>query len=137
MKRIFSVFLAVVFLTAIFITPAFARASTHLASYSIAVIPRGSGNIEVTTNVTGTHSNMTTIGFPTITLYERISGGSWRGVASQTSKYNPNSTAGSHSFVFTYKGVAGRQYYVSASFYAQDTVGFDTKSEISGTTTAT
>jgi len=30
------------------ITPAFARASTHLSFYSIAVIPRGSGNIEVT-----------------------------------------------------------------------------------------
>jgi hypothetical protein len=137
MKRILSVFLAVVFLTAIFAIPAFARASTHLSFYSVANIPRGSGNIEVTVNVIGTHSNMTTIGFPTIVLYERISGGSWRGVESHTNKYNPNSTAGSHSFAFTYKGVAGRQYYVSASFYAQDTAGFDTRSAISTAVTAT
>ena len=138
MKRVISVFLAVIILTAILAIPASARASNQIASYSIGIVPQGSGKVQVTVNVNGTHRNMTRIGFPSIALYERVnSGGSWSPVFSTGPHYNPNATAGSHTYTFTYQGVAGRQYYSYSTFFARDADGSDTRGASSPIITAT
>ena len=137
MKRALSVFLAVLFLTAIFTVPANARASNQIAGYSVTVTPLGSGSIRVVVSVSGTHNQMTRIGFPSITLYERNnSNSSWGIVRVEGARYNPNSLAGSHSYSFIYQGVAGRQYYAGSQFFARDSLGSDTRSASSPTVTA-
>jgi hypothetical protein len=135
MKKVLSLTVAFLLLLSAAL-PAFAHASDQISSYSITIVPRGSGRVEVTVNVIGTHRQMTRIGFPGIILYERI-GGSWSSVAIHSAKYNPTVPAGSHSFVFTYQGVAGRQYYAYSSFFARDTHGSDTREADSPMITAT
>ena len=139
MKKTMSVFLAVVFLTAVFTIPASAvPASDQIDSYSITIVSRGSGGVEVTANVIGTHPWMTRIGFPVITIYERLnSSSSWVNVRTVTSQWNPNATAGSHSHVLTYSGVAGRQYRAEVQFFARDSLGSDTRGDFSRIITAT
>jgi hypothetical protein len=153
MKRTISIFLAVMLLTFALSLPAVAsvsndsigigddnsiNASHQIASYSIGIVPRGGGRVEVTANIVGTHRQMTRIGFPSIILYERPnSSSSWIGVSSHSGIYNPNVPAGSHTFTFTYQGVIGRQYYARAQFFAQDAQGSDSRSANSPTITAT
>ncbi|MDR0325794.1 MAG: hypothetical protein LBI19_06860 [Oscillospiraceae bacterium] len=118
--------------------PALARASDQIDSYSITIVPRDSGKIEVTVNIAGTHPRMTKIGFPGITLYERAgTTGTWSPVSVHSGKYNPNATAGSHTYTFTYQGVAGRNYYTYASFFAQDSLGSDSRTANSPIAVAT
>jgi hypothetical protein len=137
MKRAVSILLAVVLLTAIFSIPASARASHQIAGFSITITPMGSGNVRVVTSVSGTHNQMTTIGMPAITIYERNNSSSaWRIVHSTGPHYNPNTTAGSHSHAVTFQGVAGRQYYAHAGFFAQDSQGSDSRSASSPIITA-
>ena len=137
MKKVISVTLVIALLLTVLSLPATARASTHIASYSIDIFPRGNGRVEVIVSVIGTHRNMTRIGFPSIALFESTNNGStWTPVRS-TGSWNPNTPAGSHTHTFTYQGVAGRWYYASASFWAQDTQGHDSKSANSRIITAT
>jgi hypothetical protein len=131
MKRAVSVFLAVLLLTANLSALAQIQplASHQIASYSITIVPRGSGRVETTVNIAGTHRQMTRIGFPSITVYERNNSSSpWRIVHVTGPHYNPSVPAGSHSHVVTYQGVAGRQYYVWAQFLARDAQGSDSRS---------
>ena len=139
MKRAVSMILAIVLLVPVFVIPASAeRASDQIAGYSIGIVPRGSGRVEVTVNVDGTHRQMTRIGFPTISLYERNNSSSpWTIKHVTGPHYNPNVPAGSHTYTFTYQGVAGRQYYAWAQFFARDNLGSDTRSASSPTITAT
>jgi hypothetical protein len=143
MKRSLSVFLAVVLLTAALSVPTVAYdnsidASHQISGYSIGIVPRGSGRVEVTVNITGTHRQMTTIGFPSITIYERANSNSpWQIVRTSGPHYNPNVPAGSHSHVVTYQGVAGRQYYAHATFLARDAQGSDSRQATSPWITAT
>ena len=137
MKKAMTLTLALILLLST-ASAVFARESDQIDSYSITMVPRGSGKIEVTVNVSGTHRQMTKIGFPGVTLYERVdSNSAWSPVSIHTGKYNPNATAGSHTYTFTFSGVAGRQYYVYASFYAQDAQGSDSRNANSTTVTAT
>ena len=133
-----SVFLAVLFLASALAAPAIAEeASDQLAGYSVTITAMGSGNVRVVVSVFGTHNQMTKIGFPSVILYESTNNGTtWRGVEAHSGKYNPNVPAGSYSFTFTYKGVAGRKYSAYSSFYAQDSLGNDTKSADSPVITA-
>jgi hypothetical protein len=142
MKKTVSIFLVITLLASILYVPAIAYdnsidASNQIASYSLTITPRGSGRVEVTVNIVGTHRQMTRIGFPTVTIYERANSGSpWQIVRVTGPHYNPNVPAGSHSHVVTYQGVAGRQYYAWAQFLAQDTQGTDTRSASSPMITA-
>ena len=104
------------------------NASYQIASFSITITPRGSGLVETTANVIGTHPLMTRIGFPTIAIFERNnSNDSWRTVRTVSTQWNPNAFAGSHSYVLSYQGVAGRQYRAEAQFFARDSQGSDTR----------
>ncbi|MCL2030266.1 MAG: hypothetical protein FWG93_01845 [Oscillospiraceae bacterium] len=134
MKRTLAFVLVILLLAANM--SAFARTSLYIGSHSAGVSPQGGGVVKVSVFVAGTHPRMTKIGFPMVSLYE-LNGSTWTLVAVQTSQYNPNATAGSHSYSFTYQGTAGKSYYASASFYAQDTTGSDTKNASSPTVTAT
>lgn len=115
---------------------AFARASEYIASYSAGVSPQGGGVVKVTVTIAGTHPNMTKIGFPTIILYH-YDGTTSTAVAVEGGKYNPNATAGSHGYSFTYAGTAGQYYYVLSSYYAQDSTGSDVRNASSPTVKAT
>lgn len=101
---------------------AFARASDYIDSYSIGISPQGGGVVKVSVSIQGTHPNMTKIGFPTISLYE-WTGSEWKIVKVVNSQYT--SSKGSHNYSFEYQGTAGKHYYSRASFYAEDTTGFD------------
>ena len=153
MKRTISNFLAVMLLVFALSIPAVASvndnsiviggggetidASHQIAGHSITITPLGGGQVRVVANVAGTHSQMTRIGFPTIVLYERINNNSsWSSVRTATAQWNPNATAGSHSHVITYQGVAGRQYRAEAQFFARDSLGSDTRDAISPFITA-
>jgi len=128
----------VLFLAATFSFPAHAEASDQIAGYSITITPMGSGQVRVVVSVAGTHPFMTRIGFPSIALHERNnSNSSWGTVFSTGPHYNPNATAGSHSYEFTYQGVAGRQYRAHASFFARDSLGSDSRQATSPFITAT
>jgi hypothetical protein len=147
MKRTISVFLAVMLLTYVLSAPAIAAAididnsidaSHQISGYSITITPLGSGNVRVVVSVFGTHPHMTQIGFPSVSLSERPNNsGTFRVVESYGSVWHPNPPAGSHSFSFTYAGVAGRQYQARASFFAQDAQGSDTRGATSPIITAT
>jgi hypothetical protein len=114
------------------------NASHQIASYSITISPRGSGRVDVTVNVIGTHRQMTRIGFPSVAIYERNNSSSpWRIVHTVGSLWNPTVPAGSHSQVVTFHGVAGRQYYAHSTFFAQDAQGSDTRAASSSIATAT
>lgn len=131
-----SLFLAVLLLTSNL--SVFARASDYIDSVIITPYAQGGGVVKFTLNIGGTHNNMTKIGFQSVTLYERAdSSSSWKSAASYYNRYNPNATAGGHTFTCTYDGVAGRQYYAEYSAYAQDAKGSDTKSGSSNVVTAT
>ena len=142
MKRVISILLAVMILAPVLYVPALAYdnsidASHQISGYSITITPRGSGRVEVTVNVTGTHRQMTRIGFPAIALHERNnSSSSWVTVRSSGPHWNPNVPAGSHTHTFTFQGVAGRQYYAYSTFFAQDAQGSDTRAANSPTITA-
>jgi hypothetical protein len=139
MKRFLSILCAAVVFSVLIAPPiAGARASDQIASYSIGVTAQGNGNIRVSASIAGTHPRMTRIGFPSIALFERANSSSaWTRVHSSGPHYNPNATAGSHSYTFTYRGVAGRQYYAQTTFFAQDALGSDSRSANSPTVTAT
>jgi hypothetical protein len=134
MKKAVTLVLALLILT----TPllAFARASKYINSYSINISAQGNGAVKVSVNIDGTHPRMTKIGFPAISLYE-LNGSTWTLVHTESSKYNPNATAGSHSYSFTYQGTAGKQYYAKGSFLAEDSTGRDSKDADSPTVKAT
>jgi len=135
-KKIISVVLSVVLLLSFNLT-AFARACNHLSGYSVTVTPLGSGEIRVVVSVFGTHSQMTNIGFPSLAVYERNnSSSSWGIKHSSGPHYNPNTPAGSHTYIFIYQGVAGRQYYAHASFLARDANGSGSKQTSSPIVTA-
>jgi hypothetical protein len=153
MKRIISIFLAAMLLFPVLSIPAVAgvsdiavdivigddnsiNASHQISTYSITFVPRGSGRVEVTVNIGGTHRQMTKIGFPSIAIFEQ-NNAQWRAVHSTGPHWNPNVPAGSHTHTFTFQGVAGRRYYASSSFQAQDAQGIDTRSANSPTITAT
>jgi hypothetical protein len=147
MKRTISIFLAVALLTAALSVPAIASvsigigddnsidASHQIAGYSIGITPQGNGNIRVVVSVSGTHSQMTRIGFPSVSLSE-LNNGQWRVIESSEHLYNPRVPAGSHSYSFTVRGTVGRQYQARASFFAQDAQGFDTRGASSTIITA-
>lgn len=122
MKKTTAILLALVLLSANL--SAFARASDYIATYSVYVEPQGGGVVKVTAEVQGTHSKMTKIGFPTISLYE-LNGSDWKLVKVVNSQYVSNK--GSHSYSFTYQGTAGKHYYAGASFYSEDATGRDTR----------
>ena len=137
-KNAVLVLLAVLFLASALSVPAVAEeASNQIAGHTITVTAIGNGDLRVVASVFGTHSQMTKIGFPSVLLFERPnSNGSWSGVAAHSGKYNPNATAGSHTFTFTYQGVAGRQYHATSTNFAQDTLGSDTRGAVSPMITA-
>jgi hypothetical protein len=141
MKRTISILLVITLLIPVLSIPAIAYytidASHQISGYSITIVPRGSGRVEVTVNITGTHPQMTRIGFPSIALYERNNNSSaWRVVHSTGPHWNPRVPAGSHTHTFTFQGVAGRQYYAFSQFFAQDAQGSDTRSASSPIITA-
>ena len=139
MKRAVSIILAVVILSSVLSVPVIAeRASDQIASYSVGIVPRGNGKVEVTVNIGGTHRQMTRIGFPSILLYERNNSSSpWVTKYVTGPHYNPTVPAGSHTYTFTYQGVAGRQYYAHATFFARDNLGSDSRQASSPFITAT
>lgn len=120
MKKIIALALALLMLTTNL--SVFARASEYIDAYSIGVSLQGSGSVKVSVTIEGTHSKMTKIGFPTISLYE-WTGSEWKLVKVVNSQYTSNK--GSHSYSFTYQGTAGKHYYAGASFYAEDSTGHD------------
>lgn len=134
MKRILPVALALILFSACL--SAFGRASEQLDTYSVTVSPQGGGVVKVKVYVKGTHWNMTKIGFPTTVLYE-YNNGQWEDVKSVSLKYNPNVPAGSYEYSFTYQGTAGRNYYASSSFFAQDSEGSDSRTLSSNSVKAT
>jgi len=107
---------------------AFARASYWLDSYNITVGDRGNGVIRVSASVSGTHSNMTRIGFPTVILYEKING-VWTAIRTNTSIYAYN--AGSKGYQYDFQGVAGKEYKAYSSFGAEDSTGGDSRTAYS------
>lgn len=131
-RRLWAIALAILIIASCL--TAFARASDQLASYNVTVSAQGSGKVRVSASVGGTHSSMIEIGFPTIALYEKNGSGNWTCVEVINSEYNYS--AGSHGYRFTYQGVAGRQYYAYASYYAKDSVGADARNSTSITITA-
>ena len=154
MKRAISIILTVMLLTSAFSFPAIASvsdsigigigndnsidASHQIAGFSITITPLGGGSVRVVASVFGTHNQMTRIGFPSIVLHERPNSGSpWTARFVTGPHWNPNTHAGSHSHSFTFQGVAGRQHYASAQFFAQDAQGSDSRAANSPTVTAT
>lgn len=103
-----------------------ARASNQLSSYSIAIGSSGTTLI-VTSQVTGTHSNLTKIGFPSVIIYEKNPTTSkWVTVYTAPGSYKYN--AGTHQYVVTYTGISGRQYYATANVYGSDSDGYTERS---------
>lgn len=126
MKKTISLLLVVVLLASSF--TAFARASDYISSYNVGVSLLGNGKVRVSAIVIGTNTKLTRIGFPDITLYEKV-GNKITIVASVSADYNYN--AGTHGCQFDYQGVAGRTYYAAASFSAMDSTGGDSRSATS------
>jgi hypothetical protein len=123
-RRVLAIVLAIVFISSGF--AAYARASDHISSYTIALVPLGNGVIRVAVSIHGTHPNMTRIGFPSIALYER-NGNNWTLVASRSSQFSPT-ISGSHVFSFEFQGKPGVRYYAFSSYLAQDALGHDLRS---------
>lgn len=133
MKRVISILLVMILVPAISLT-AYARASDQLSSYSVICTPRGNGVVRVSATINGTHPNMTQIGFPLIMIYESSNGSSWTQVYKTSDVYR---AGGSNSFQYDYSGKKGYYYYAFCSFYAQDSLGHDTRNETSNTAIAT
>jgi len=134
MKMAVSLVLTVMILSSLCVS--FARASDQIDSYNITVAAIGGGQIRVTATIAGTHPRMTQIGFPVISLYEWNSTTSkWVTKSSVTSQYAYS--GGSHSYQFIYSGTVGKLYYAGASFFAQDSLGSDSRSKNSVSMEAT
>lgn len=107
-------------------------ASRYFRGYTASIKAIGNGKLSITGNVQATHS-MTKLGGTKVTVYES---GKTSPVGTYTTGwYKTNSI--SSSFSVTHQGTAGKSYYATVTFYAQDENGSETKTRTSSSVTAT
>ena len=137
LKRLFASMLAICMISSLLCVGASARSSDYLDSYRAIITPTGNKELVITVDVDAL-GNMTEIGATTIYLYESSNGTSFTRIKTYSSDdYSFMLGTGRHFYedLFTYTGVAGRQYYVKAFCYAGDSTGSDEKLYISSTVT--
>jgi len=106
-------------------------ASRYFRAYTTSIKAIGNGKLSITGNVQATHS-MTKLGVTKITVYES---GKTTPVGTYTTGWF-NSNVSSASATVTHQGTAGKSYYATVTFYAQDENGSETKSRTSSSVTA-
>lgn len=127
--RIFSLILIAVLILSI---PAYAteeRASLYISSYSMDVLPAGNGKLAVEFAIAGTRQ-MSAVGVESITIY-RINGSSRIEVA----EFNRNDTnmiatnSAFHAGTKYYQGIPGEEYKVTVTLFAENSSGYDSRTE--------
>lgn len=113
-------------------------ASDYFSSYDVAITSLGDGELRINITANG-KKIMTEIGATKVVLKE-YNGSSWTTVKTFTSSsypdlmgYNKRTHAGSVSY---YNATDGKKYQATATFYAKDASGSDTKTSTSISVTA-
>ena len=107
-------------------------ASRYFRDYRASIKADGSGKVTIKGTVYATHS-MTKLGVTKITVYES---GKTTPVGTYTTGWL-RSNVSSASATVTHQGTAGKSYYATVTFYAQDENGSETKTRTSSSVTAT
>ena len=117
------------------------RANTHFQVLMWDLDNQGGGTLSICFETVANRS-MTKLGANSIVLYEKLPGETIYTAVYTYNRYTAPSILGtnkiSHAFeVFYTKAVSGAQYYLSISFYAEDSTGSETLHRYSSIVTAT
>ncbi|WP_294853843.1 hypothetical protein [uncultured Oscillibacter sp.] len=114
------------------------QASDFFAFTDVVAIPTGSSNITVEAEINAKYI-MQEVGVKSITIYEQQPGGNYLSVKSYTSDNTPSLITQNSAFSYSslvYKGISGRNYYVSYVLYAKDSSGSEKLYGSTGVVTA-
>ncbi|WP_312636370.1 hypothetical protein [Oscillibacter sp.] len=129
-RRIFNITISCVFLLVLMVPTVNAAvlASDFFAYTDVVPISAGGGNITVESDVNAKRI-MQEVGVKSFAIYEQQPNGSYSNVKTYTSDNTTGFIKKNSIEAFvsvTYKGISGRNYYVSYALYAKDSSGSET-----------